>query len=265
MAPYQRVKGKEWTIAFPAIGETVDYKHKTRHKLEMRWDRGIFLGIKIDSSERIVGTDKGTFAVQSIRRVPEAERYNSDAIKSLKGLPWRPVAEGPDDRDALELPAPIEMQPDCPEVPPVPVEAGDRSAIRGATTSRRRTWRSTTSLQDVRPATPPGETYRGLASRTPQGAGRGLRRMRSRRTLEGVRGSTPRASAMRRRDRPSRRQISRRTTSALIRGRAAQHHQEAAGLRPRVPLPGWRWMATARNERRKPLRRLPAARQEARA
>ena len=85
MTPYQRVKGKEWTISLPAIGETVDYKQKTRHKLEMRWDRGIFLGVKIDSSERIVGTEKGTFVVQSIRRVPEAERYNSDAIIILKG------------------------------------------------------------------------------------------------------------------------------------------------------------------------------------
>ena len=51
MSPYQGVKGKEWTIALPAIGETIDYKHNTRHKLEMRWDRGIFLGIRIDRTD----------------------------------------------------------------------------------------------------------------------------------------------------------------------------------------------------------------------
>jgi hypothetical protein len=36
MAPYQRAKGKEWTIALPAFGESIDFKKNTRHKSESR-------------------------------------------------------------------------------------------------------------------------------------------------------------------------------------------------------------------------------------
>ena len=39
--------------------------------------------------------------------------------------------DGPEDTDALELPAPIKMKADCPDAPAAPVEAGDQErAVR---------------------------------------------------------------------------------------------------------------------------------------
>ena len=74
MTPYQRVKGKEWRMTLPAFGESVDYRKRTRHKLEARWARGVFLGVNVDSTEKIVGTADGVYIVQAIRRVPEREK-----------------------------------------------------------------------------------------------------------------------------------------------------------------------------------------------
>ena len=131
MTPYQRVKGKEWQIQLPSFGESVEFKRRTRHKLEARWERGLFLGVQVHTTEKIVGTKAGVLVVQSIRRVPEDERYDSEALGSLRGLPWKPTPDGPDDQGAMELPSAVEMQPDCPEVPAVPVESADQQkAVR---------------------------------------------------------------------------------------------------------------------------------------
>jgi hypothetical protein len=131
MAPYRRVKGKEWTIALPAFGESIDFEKNTRRKLESRWERGVYLGVRTDTTERIVGASKGVCVVQSVRRVPESERRIWEAMASVRGLPWKPVPDGPDDQDAFELPTPVELHPDSPEAPAVPVEAADQErAVR---------------------------------------------------------------------------------------------------------------------------------------
>ena len=35
--PYHCLKGKPWRIPLPAFGEKVEYRRRTRHKLETRW------------------------------------------------------------------------------------------------------------------------------------------------------------------------------------------------------------------------------------
>ena len=47
MTPYQRVKGKEWQIQLPPFGESVEFKKRTRHKLESRWEGGLFSGCQV--------------------------------------------------------------------------------------------------------------------------------------------------------------------------------------------------------------------------
>ena len=138
MTPYQRLRGKTWTIPLPCFGEAVEYKRRTRHKLESRWERGVFLGVEVDTAERIVGMSQKVFVVQSIRRVPEDQRYNSELLLSIKGLPWKPTPETGDSAEAMELPMPISITPDTPDVPPVPAVAadGERKARRYYITTR---------------------------------------------------------------------------------------------------------------------------------
>ena len=44
LTPYRKIRGRDWNIALPPFGECVDYRVRTNHKLEVRWDTGIFLG-----------------------------------------------------------------------------------------------------------------------------------------------------------------------------------------------------------------------------
>ena len=94
MTPFQRINGKIWKVQLPPFGESVEFKKNTRHKLESRWERGVFIGVRTESTEKIVGTPQGVFVVQSVRRLPEDQRYNSSDLASIVGLPWKLVPAG---------------------------------------------------------------------------------------------------------------------------------------------------------------------------
>ena len=100
----------------------MDYRVRTQHKLEPRWDEGIFLGVRMSTTEKIIGTPKGVVVVQSVRRKPEGSRWSSAAIDTVQGTPWAPSpARERAPRDALELPEPVAIEPERPEVEAVPV------------------------------------------------------------------------------------------------------------------------------------------------
>ena len=90
LTPYQRVKGKSWKVPLPAFGECIEYRKRTTHKLESRWERGLYLGIKEGTIEKLVGAPNVVYSVSSIRRVPEDSRYDGDLVRNLKGVPWKP-------------------------------------------------------------------------------------------------------------------------------------------------------------------------------
>ena len=71
--------------ALPSFGECVDYRKRTRHKLDSRWSRGVFKGAWVKTTERIVMDDAGTFveAMLIIPQLPDVElaptkTYHSD-------------------------------------------------------------------------------------------------------------------------------------------------------------------------------------------
>ena len=38
---------KRWRVEMPSYGECVDYRRRNRHKLESRWSRGVFVGVRV--------------------------------------------------------------------------------------------------------------------------------------------------------------------------------------------------------------------------
>ena len=42
---YMHLKGKPWRLEMPSFGECFDFHRRTRHKLESRWSRGVFVGV----------------------------------------------------------------------------------------------------------------------------------------------------------------------------------------------------------------------------
>ena len=77
-----------WRVEMPSFGECVDFRRRTRHKFESRWSRGVFVGVRVKTTERIVMDETGTYVVQSVRRVPEEQRYVNRLLRSVRGTPW---------------------------------------------------------------------------------------------------------------------------------------------------------------------------------
>lgn len=126
--PYARHRGREWKVSLPPFGETVEFL-KRGHKFEQRWQQGIFLGVKDQTTEKIVGNASGVFTVQSIRRKSGEDRYNTELMLSITGVPWDPQASRDDSSQAqAQAPAIIagDQQPLAPDV----AEAPSKKAVR---------------------------------------------------------------------------------------------------------------------------------------
>ena len=100
----------------PSFRECVDFRRHTRQKLEWRWSRSVFVGVRVKTTERIVMDTTGTYAVQSVRRVPEEQRYDNRLLRNVRGTPWEP---NPGDV-STDLPEPTLIIPQLPDVEPTP-------------------------------------------------------------------------------------------------------------------------------------------------
>ena len=67
---YMRLRGKPWRIELPSFRECVDYRKCTRHKLESRWSRRVFVGVRVKTTVRTVLDDHRL--LQSVRGTPQA-------------------------------------------------------------------------------------------------------------------------------------------------------------------------------------------------
>ena len=113
LTPYQRLKGKPWRIPLPPFGEAVEYKRRTSSKLEGRWREGIFLGVKLMTTEKIIGDAEGVWTVQSVKRKPEEDRWNGELINQVQGTPWLPNPKGGEPTELEDL---VAMAPEMPDV-----------------------------------------------------------------------------------------------------------------------------------------------------
>ena len=102
MTSYRRLKGRNFGKEVVDIGECVWYlkpKSKGRKKLESRWGSGVWLGIRDETNEVMIGTQEGIIKVRTIRRkASNEERWNITQLENMKGTPWEPVP-GSDDRE----------------------------------------------------------------------------------------------------------------------------------------------------------------------
>ena len=57
-----------------------------RDKLDSRWETGIWMGIKDESGECIIGTSDGTVKARDFKRLANKEkRWNAELVQSLMG------------------------------------------------------------------------------------------------------------------------------------------------------------------------------------
>ena len=106
---YMRLNGKPWRVEMSSFGECVDFRRRTRLKLELRWSRG-------GSQSKNNMDETGTCVVQSVRRVPEEQRYGNGLLRNVRATPWEPNP-GDVSTDLLE---PMLIIPQLPDVEPAP-------------------------------------------------------------------------------------------------------------------------------------------------
>ena len=88
--PYEARKKKRFLRPIPEIGECIWYLRPQsvgKDKLDTRWEQGVFAGVREESGELYVLTDKGAIKVREYKRKPETERWNQEGFASIQGLP----------------------------------------------------------------------------------------------------------------------------------------------------------------------------------
>ena len=161
---YMRLKGEPWRVEMPSFDECVDCRKRTRHKLESRWSRGVFVGVRVRTSERIVMDETGTYVVQSLRRVPEEQRYDHRLLQSVCGTPWEPNP-GDVKTDLLE---PMLIIPQLPDVEPTPTKPFTVTTREPAmSTSAKWTSKSLVSRRDAQPVKFTAQDCQCLGKDTP--------------------------------------------------------------------------------------------------
>ena len=116
---FQRLKGRKMRRHLAEFGERVMWQPLDQLKagsMEPRFLEGVWLGIRPQSSEVIVGTNKGVFKTRTFRRIPENERWSSESITNVTGTPWKPTEFDDSDKLKIRIPGPEEPPVDDPHV-----------------------------------------------------------------------------------------------------------------------------------------------------
>ena len=99
------------------------------NKYEPRWRDGVFLGVKDETNEIIVGTDRGVVKARDFKRKAVGQgRWSKERVLAVLGVPWEPT---PGRMGDIEVRPRVRVQEDD-ESPQAPLEPGEgTSAQRG--------------------------------------------------------------------------------------------------------------------------------------
>ena len=73
---------------------------------ELKWMNGVFLGIRLSSSEELVGNEDGIFKVRSVTRKLESDKWDVSQLEKISSFPWKPYQASEDDRLHIRPPIP---------------------------------------------------------------------------------------------------------------------------------------------------------------
>jgi hypothetical protein len=88
----RRWKGGEFTKPVAESGECVAYAlvlSVGKDKFKVRWTGGVWLGIKAESGESLIGTGERVAKAKGFRKKPEnGGRWNKEDFDKFRGVPW---------------------------------------------------------------------------------------------------------------------------------------------------------------------------------
>ena len=85
---YELVFGRRFKGVILPFGEQCLFHCPSRHKGDLQWRRGVYVGQNERNAASILLTSDGAREARSIRRLPVEEQWNGEFLVSAKGLPW---------------------------------------------------------------------------------------------------------------------------------------------------------------------------------
>ena len=110
---HRRWKGKDFDRPICEFGECIialRLDSRGKEKSKVRWFLGVFLGVREETGELIVGTPEGIVKARDFRRHGSSQdRWNKKLFDSFRGVPWAtiPGHETQDIKSHIELPEPV--------------------------------------------------------------------------------------------------------------------------------------------------------------
>ena len=84
-SPFERRRGRACRTPVACFGETVYYKElkpgDRKNKFVSDWSLGVWLGHTRDSSETVIGTNKGVVRAYAVKRLPADERWQGERLR----------------------------------------------------------------------------------------------------------------------------------------------------------------------------------------
>ena len=115
--PFQRLRGRRMHAELVEFGERVLYQplnHKSLGSAQPRWAEGVYIGLKMNTGEKLIATTEGVCKARSIKRRPESERWDADEIMKVTGTPWKPYLFSESDELLSKPPQPVIIKEDGP-------------------------------------------------------------------------------------------------------------------------------------------------------
>ena len=91
---YEVVFGRPFKGHLVPLGELVIFHKASKHRGDLQWLRGVYLGVHERNGAHILGTPDGVYESRSIRRLPSEEQWNAEMVLGMKGLPWSYMGTG---------------------------------------------------------------------------------------------------------------------------------------------------------------------------
>ena len=91
----ERKRGRRCRTPVASFGEVVWYKSmdkaRDKHKIEAKWEKGVWLGTAREANGMIIGTKDGVTRCYAIKRMTEEDRWNAEEIAGMQGTPQQPT------------------------------------------------------------------------------------------------------------------------------------------------------------------------------
>ena len=91
---YELLYGRKYKGILVPFGEKVIFHKASRHKGDLQWQCGIYLGVNDRNNAHIIGTGDGTYETRSVRRVPEEQKWDLEVVIGVRGFPWSYLGQG---------------------------------------------------------------------------------------------------------------------------------------------------------------------------